>query len=91
MAYSHDLLISQETGEFDWTYIKRQALIRAQREYGDCAPPVRAVRNEILNLKDYAAIMRKRWREAHGLPDDIQYVEVAAFGEQREGIRRSAF
>jgi len=91
MAYSHDLLINQDTGELDWSFIKRHAVVRAEREFGGCAPPVSYVRDEIRTLQDRAAIMRKRWRDAHGLPDDTIYTTVTAFGVQREGVRRSAF
>jgi hypothetical protein len=93
MAFDNDALINQETGELDWTYIKRQALIRAQREYGDCAPPVRWVRNEITTLKDRAMGVRKYWRYAHGLPDDTAYsgVTITPYGRQHEGVRRSQF
>ena len=91
MAYSHDLLIHSETGEFDWTFIKRHALVRAQREYGGAVPPVSYVRNEIRYLKDIAHIMRKRWRDANGLPDDTIYISIAAYGRAEEGVRRSRF
>ena len=91
MAYSHELLISAETGEFDWTYIKRQAVVRAQREFGGCAPPVSYVRNEIRNLKGTAEIMRRRWRSAHGLPDDTVYemVNVQTWGNSGDSFGRA--
>ena len=66
------LLIDQETGEFDWTYIKRQAVVRAQGNYGSSEPPVSWVRDEIRALQDWAGIMRRRWRQANGLPDDTE-------------------
>lgn len=91
MAYSHEQLISPETGEFDWTFIKRQALLRAQARWGDCAPPVSYVRNEIRDLQGTAAIMRKRWREANGLGDDTIYVTITSFAKPQDGVRRSAF
>lgn len=72
----HDLLINQDTGEFDWTFIKRQALLRAQGRWGGSAPPARYVRNELRDLKDIARIIRKRWRADHGLPDDTIYVSM---------------
>lgn len=91
MAYSHEMLILQDTGEFDWAFIKRHALLRAQAAYGDCAPPVSWVRDEIRNLQGTAHIMRKRWREAHGLPDDTKYVTITSFAKPQDGVRRSAF
>lgn len=91
MAYSHEMLINQETGELDWTFIKRHALVRADREYGGPGAPVSYVRSEIRNLQGTAAIMRKRWREAHGLADDTKYCSIAPYGRQRDSVRRSAF
>lgn len=73
-GYTHEQLIDQSTGEFDWTYIKRHALLRAQGEYGNCAPPVSWVRDQIRLLKGRAEIMRRRWRKANGMPDDTVYV-----------------
>lgn len=84
-------LIDQTTGEFDWAYIKRHALLRAQRVYADCAPPVSAVRSELLNLKDLAFAMRAAWRRDHGLPDDTEYVTVTSYAKPVDGVRRSAF
>lgn len=91
MAYSHDLLIHPETGEFDWTYIKRQALVRARGRWGSGTPPASYVRNDLRDLKDTAAIIRKRWREAHGLPDDTVYVSVAipTWGASGESFARA--
>lgn len=91
MAFSPQNLIDQTTGELDWTYIKRQALIRAQSVWGDCAPPVRAVRSEILNLKGMASAMRTDWRRGHGLPDDTEYLTVTSFAKPQDSVRRSAF
>lgn len=91
MAFNPHNLIDQTTGELDWTYIKRQALARAQRTWEDCAPPVRAVRSEILNLKSMAIAMRADWRRDHGLPDDTEYTTITSFAKPVEGLRRSAF
>lgn len=91
MAYSHEQLISPETGELNWTFIKRQALLRAQARFGGCAPPVSYVRNEIRDLQGTAAIMRKRWRAAHGLADDTKYVSITSYAKPQDGVRRSAF
>lgn len=90
-AYSHEMLIDQTTGELDWTFIKRHAVVRAEREYGSSNPPLSYVRDEIRYLKDIAGIMRKRWREAKGLPDDEVYVMVTPYGKEVSGVRRSAF
>ena len=87
----NDLLICQDTGEYDWAYIKRMALIRAQANHRSEAPPMSWVRDEIRALQDRAQIMRLRWRRDHGLPDDTVYCEITPYGVQREGVRRSAF
>lgn len=91
MAFNPHNLIDQTSGELDWTYIKRQALIRAQSVWGDCAPPVRAVRSQIENLKAMASAMRADWRRDHGLPDDTVYVQVTSFAKPQDSVRRSAF
>ncbi len=91
MAYTHEVLIDQSTGEYDWTAIKRWSLIRADREYGGPGAPISWVRDAIRWHKGYAEIMRKRWREEHGLVDDTKYVMVAPYGKQQTGVRRSAF
>ena len=64
--------------------------MRAQREYGGCAPPVSYVRNEIRNLKGTAEIMRKRWRDARGMADDAAYVVVnmPTWGASGDGFGR---
>jgi hypothetical protein len=91
MAFNPHNLIDQTTGEFDWTYIKREAVARAQRVWGDCAPPVSSVRSELLNLQSMASAMRADWRRDHGLPDDTEYVTVTSFAKPQDGVRRSAF
>jgi hypothetical protein len=91
MAYSHDMLIDQATGELDWTFIKRHAVVRAERAYGSDGAPVSYVRDEIRYLKDIAGIMRKRWRDARYLPDDTKYVTITQQGRPVDGVRRSAF
>ena len=89
--YTHEALIDQTTGEYDWTAIKRWSLVRADREYGGPGAPMSYVRDAIRWHKGYAEIMRRRWRAAHGMPDDTVYHVVAAYGKQQDGVRRSAF
>lgn len=91
MAYSHDKLIDQETGEIDRLYIMEHAKLRAAREWGGPNFPPVYLRNQLLDLHALAAIMRKRWRDARGLPDDTQYATVTAYGKHHDGVRRSAF
>jgi hypothetical protein len=74
MAYSHDKLIHQDTGEVNWRAVKFYALDRAQRTFERPNPPRASIRDEINSLKQMANVMRRRWREAHGLPDDTVYV-----------------
>lgn len=75
MAYLPHLLIDQETGEFDWTYIQRHALLRAQADFGAQEVPVSWVRDQIRALKAIAFVMRERWLEARGLRDDTVMVQ----------------
>lgn len=91
MAFDPQTLVNSETGEFDQTVIRRQAVVRAQHSWGDCAPPVSVVRSEILNLEAMAHGLRAEWRKAHGLPNDVEMVMVHSFAKPVEGVRRSAF
>jgi hypothetical protein len=76
-----DKLIDQETGEIDWMYLKRRALLRADREFGGPGAPNSYVRDAIAYFKDAAEYDRKEWRKAHGVADDTQYVLMTpAFG-----------
>lgn len=85
---NNDLLIDQTTGELDFSYIKRMALARAQANHRSAAPPVSWVRDELRTLKERAAIIRKRWRDAHGLPDDTAYemMNVPAWGNSGDSF-----
>jgi len=92
MAYSHERLIDAETGELDHHYIMEQAKVRAARDYGSPEFPPNYLRSHLLDLQDTARIMRKRWRDKNGLPDDTKYVTVAAYGDHHhDGVRREAF
>lgn len=71
---TYDQLINQQTGEFDWSAIKKFAFARAQVSYRGPKPTAHYIRSEISSLKQYAGVQRRRWREAHGLPDDTVYV-----------------
>lgn len=93
MEYSHDKLINQATGEFDWRAIKMFALDRAIKNAGRPNPSLNYIRDELSSLKGMATVFRRRWREAHGLPDDTVYVQmdVAAWGASGDsfgGARR---
>lgn len=89
MAYTANDLINQETGEIDWTAVKAVARSRAVREYGGFNPPPSWVRPELTWAKDRARIMRRRWRELHGLPDDTQYVTIQQFYQKPQFSLRS--
>jgi hypothetical protein len=92
MAYSHDLLIHPDSGEFDWTYIKQQALTRAQRTFGGENVPPSAIRSELLNLQNTAAVMRLRWRAVRELPDDTEYqmANVPVWGAAGDSFQKGA-
>jgi len=75
-AFSNDLLIDQQTGELDLDYILQQASARARADRDGNDPPLQWIRSHYLELCDRGAILRRRWRAAHGLPDDTKYVTV---------------
>lgn len=83
-------LIDQTTGEFDWSFIKQRAVLRADHEFGGQGAPTSAVRDAIRYYKDLAQAMRTEWRKAHGLPDDTEYLTITPYASARVGIR-SAF
>lgn len=84
-------LVDSETGELDLIAIRDRADVLASRDFGAPNYPPSYYRGHELNVTDLARVMRKRWRAAHGLPDDTVYVMVTAFGRERSGVRRSAF
>lgn len=86
---NRSLLIDQSTGEFDWTFIKQRAVLRADHEFGGHGAPTSAVRDAIRYYKDLAQHERTEWRKARGLPDDNEYFNVVPYAG-RAGIR-SAF
>lgn len=90
MDYSHEALINQETGEFDWFAIKLFALSRAKKNFGGPKPPPSYIRNELQSLKGMATVMRRRWREAHDLPDDVFYVNVPTWGATGDSFGRAS-
>lgn len=71
MDYSHDALIHQDTGEIDWSAVKQFALSRAKKNFGGPKPPPAWLRDELQSLKGMATVIRRRWREAHGMADDV--------------------
>ena len=87
---SVDLLLNHQTGEIDWTWLKRLALARAQGEYGNSNPPIRYVRSAIRELRDRASSMRTAWRRDHGLRDDshMVMVNVPTWGNSGDGFGR---
>lgn len=76
MTNPADLLIDHETGNLDWTWIKRLAMVRAEREFGGPNPPMKYVRDQIRWAQDRARGMRTAWRRDHGLPDESEMVMV---------------
>ena len=68
--YSHDLLINQETGAIDWSYLKEHALLRAQREFGGSNPPPSWLRDALRALRTNADMMAAQWRMDRGLADN---------------------
>lgn len=62
-----------ETGEYDLTFIKRTAYLRACRDYSSDNPPSALIRSHFNNLTSQAYFVRFRFRREHGLPDDTVY------------------
>jgi hypothetical protein len=56
-------------------------------DYGDLSP--RALRSSIRYYGYFVDQMAYAWRMRHGLP--VEVATISAFGEAREGVRRSAF
>jgi len=86
--FDRSKLIDQETGEFDWTYIKQQALLRADHEYGGPGAPNSYVRDAIRHYQDYARDMRHEWRRAHGLPVETVAVVMPTWGHSGDSFAR---
>lgn len=80
-------LIDNETGETNLSVLKAMARRRAIAETGFASP--RAVREALAHYRDFILPMQCGWRQAHGLP--VETTMVSAFGNQGEGVRRSAF
>lgn len=72
----NSLLVSQDTGEINWSYVKLAAMVLARKDYGGDAPPTMYVRNAIRRLSERARAVRVNWRQYHGLPDDSPMVLV---------------
>lgn len=70
MAYSHEKLIDQETGQIDWAALKEFSRLRACREFGGSNPPPSYLRDAIRWHRSNAESMQLRWRMKRGLPDN---------------------
>ena len=89
MTNPADLLIDQTTGDLDWTWIKRLAVVRAEREFGGPNPPIKYVREQIRWAQDRARSMRTSWRQQRGLADDggSVLVNMPAWGASGDSFR----
>jgi hypothetical protein len=90
IAMNNDLLIDQETGEINWSYVKLAAMVLARKDYGGDAPPTMYVRNAIRRLSERARAVRVNWRQHRGLPDDSAMVTVhmASWGASGDSYAR---
>jgi hypothetical protein len=80
-------LIDEASGEVNVWVLKGLARREALRTWGEITP--RSLRS---SLSEFAAMipeLRTAWRQRHGVP--VGAVTVTAFGQTREGVRRSAF
>lgn len=82
-------LINQTTGEFDWTFIKQQALLRADHEFGGPGAPNSYVRDALKHYQDLARDMQYEWRKAHGLPVTTVLVSIPAWGASGDSFARA--
>jgi hypothetical protein len=80
-------LIDEETGETNREVFKGLCRRRAMADYGNLSP--RALRSSIRYYGYFVDQMAYAWRMRHGLP--VEVATISAFGEAREGVRRSAF
>jgi hypothetical protein len=80
-------LINEETGETNREVFKGLCRRRAMADFGDLSP--HALRSSIRYYGNLVDQMACAWRMRHGLP--VAMTTISAFGEAREGVRRSAF
>jgi hypothetical protein len=80
-------LINEETGETNREVFKGLCRRRAVADFGDLSP--RALRSSIRYYGNLVDQLSCAWRMRHGLP--VAMTTISAFGEAREGVRRSAF
>ena len=67
-------LLINETGEYDFRYMRINAMYRATKDFGPNPPPS-LIRSHFLNLKTQAYFVRYWWRRDRGLPDDTVYCD----------------
>ena len=80
-------LIDEETGLTNRDVLRALVHRRAMADYGAITP--RSLRS---SPRYYGCLLAQRlsgWRTRHGVP--VRMVEITAYGEQRDGVRRSAF
>jgi hypothetical protein len=80
-------LIDEETGRTNRDVLRGLVHRRAMAEYGAITP--RSLREA---QRYYACLLAQRlsgWRTRHGVP--VRMIEITAYGEARDGVRRSAF
>lgn len=81
-AFAPHKLIT-EVGEIDRLYLVTEARRRAIRDCGHNNPQPAWVRPHVLNLEEMAYFLRRDWRLAHGLKDDVQMVTGMQLVEPR--------
>jgi hypothetical protein len=80
-------LIDEETGRTNRDVLRGLVHRRAMAEYGAITP--RSLRE---SHRYHACLLAQRltgWRTRHGVP--VRMIEITAYGEPRDGVRRSAF
>jgi hypothetical protein len=80
-------LINEATGEANRDVFKGLCRRRAMADFGRLSPY--ALRSSIRYYGNIVDQLSCAWRMRHGLP--VAMTTISAFGEAREGVRRSAF
>jgi hypothetical protein len=80
-------LIDETTGRTNRDVLRGLVHRRAMADYGAITP--RSIRSSRRYYANLLAQMLSGWRIRHGVP--MRMVTVTQYGDQRDGVRRSAF
>ena len=86
-ALSRHNLIDEVTGEVNVWALKGLARREAMQTWGEITP--RSLRSSIREFAGMIPQLQCAWRIRRSLP--VEMVAITAYGNAREGVRRSAF